>query len=100
MSAPLAPFLFLSCSFSTNESLSSLQPHHGACAHVTSYSCIGQKDLAAKGWSPEAQGLRFDAGEAVGAVQLGTAWEVPAGRLSAGSQKDGSAKDPWPTPKE
>lgn len=39
-----------------------------------------------------APGVWVDAGEAVGAVQLSTAQEDPAGRWSAGSQKDGSAK--------
>ena len=43
-----------------------------------------------------AWGLQADVGEAVGAVQPGTAWEAPAGRRSAGSQKDGPAKGGTP----
>jgi len=37
-------------------------------------------------------GVPANAGEAVGAVQPSTAWEVAAGSQSTGSQKDGSAK--------
>lgn len=50
LSAPLVPFLFLSSSFSTSEGLSSLQPHHGECAHGATYSCIGQQDLPGIRW--------------------------------------------------
>lgn len=66
LSAPLVPFLFLSSSFSTNEGLSSLQPHHVGCAHGATYSCIGQQDLpGTRGWRPVARGVWADAGEAV-----------------------------------